>query len=221
MIEYLSTSIANIVRYKVAGAVFLVWLFHVSGILGILYGDKEWFLESTPLNLLLSFVLMITVQKQLDSKVGLAALVAFTAGMVAEGLGVNYGLLFGSYWYGEHLGPKVVGVPLLIGVNWCMLTFITGAVSAKVLHNKWFAAITGALLMVGMDFIIEPTAPEFDFWYWENNQVPLQNYIGWFLVAVPIQLGYQYLVVHKEWVYASNLLAAQILFFGVFYGVYA
>ena len=36
----------------------LIWLFHVSGILGILYGNAEWFIASTPLNLSLSFALL-------------------------------------------------------------------------------------------------------------------------------------------------------------------
>lgn len=212
--------IESIRRYKVHFAIFLVWLFHLSGIVGILYGNAEWFLSATPLNLLLSFGLLVVVQKQFDTKIGIAAITAFAAGMVAEGLGVNYGLLFGSYWYGDHLGPKVFGVPLLIGVNWCMLTFITGSVSAKLFDNTWGAAIMGALLMVGMDFIIEPSAPQFDFWYWKDDVVPLQNYIGWFLVALPIQLMYQYLVKDKEWLYSVNLLTTQAVFFGVFYGVY-
>ena len=40
-------------------AIGIIWLFHVSGIIGILYGDSQWFVGATPLNLTLSFVLLL------------------------------------------------------------------------------------------------------------------------------------------------------------------
>lgn len=41
-------------------SVFLIWLFSISGILGILNEDyTDWFLSKTPLNLLLTFVILI------------------------------------------------------------------------------------------------------------------------------------------------------------------
>ena len=37
----------------------LIWLFHLSGIIGIIYTDESWFIKATPLNLLISFILLI------------------------------------------------------------------------------------------------------------------------------------------------------------------
>ena len=41
--------------------------------------------------------------------------------MLTEAIGVNTGLLFGTYEYGANLGFKIFGVPLIIGVNWTVL----------------------------------------------------------------------------------------------------
>ena len=60
---------------------------------------------------------------------GLLVLLCFITGMLAEILGVRYGFIFGEYSYGNALGTKVMGVPLMIGVNWCILIFITGFIA--------------------------------------------------------------------------------------------
>ena len=40
-------------------SIALIWLFHVSGILGIIYGNSNWFISFTPLNLTLNFLLLL------------------------------------------------------------------------------------------------------------------------------------------------------------------
>ena len=40
--------------------------------------------------------------------------------------------------------------------------------------------------------------------------------IGWFLVALPIQLGVQYWVREKEYTFSAHLVLVHFLFFGVF-----
>ncbi len=58
--------IANNVTSKIS--VFIIWLFHFCGMVGISYGNKEFFLAFTPVNLFISFVLLFVNQKQLESK---------------------------------------------------------------------------------------------------------------------------------------------------------
>jgi putative membrane protein len=41
---------------------------------------------------------------------------------------------------------------------------------------------------VGLDLFIEPVAIAHGFWSWEGGAVPLRNYLGWFAVALPIQV---------------------------------
>lgn len=203
--------------YKTPIAVFICWLFHINGIFGILYWDKQWFLSNTPLNLSISFGLLIWTLKEFNIKVFLAIIIAFLTGMIAEIIGVNTGVIFGNYWYGENLGIKVWGVPLLIGVNWAILTFIIGSLSAKITNNRFIAIGLGAIIMVLFDFIIEPSAPKFDFWYWENEMIPLKNYIDWLLIALIPQTAYHVFVKEKEHVFSFQLLLAQLIFFGTFF----
>jgi putative membrane protein len=185
--------------------------------LGILYGNREFFLQTTPINLFFTLALLFINLPALDKGVARAALLAFLLGMLVEILGVNYGLIFGEYAYGENLGVKVFGVPLLIGANWAMLSFITGSMAALFFSGrKIVAAIAGAVLMVLLDLVIEPVAPLFDYWEFSNPVAPLSNYVGWFLVALPIQLGYQYWVVDKEYTFSAHLVLIHFLFFGVF-----
>jgi len=198
-------------------SVGLIWLFHFSGLLGILFIDRELFLETTPINLFITFLLLFVNLPEINRGIAIAASVAFVVGMGVELLGVNYGLIFGQYVYGNNLGVKLGGVPLLIGANWVMLTFITGAVGAVFFKRSAFwAAVLGALLMVLLDLVIEPVAPKFDYWEFAEVTAPLSNYIGWFLVAFPIQWIYQTKVRTKDRVFSFHLVLIQFLFFGIF-----
>ena len=198
-------------------SVGLIWLFHVSGLCGILFIDRELFLETTPINLFVTFIMLFVNQPQMDRSVALAAGFAFVMGLSVEFLGVNFGLIFGDYVYGNNLGLKIGGVPLLIGANWVMLAFITGSVAAIFFDTSALkAAVFGAFLMVLIDLIIEPVAPKFDFWEFADITAPLSNYIGWFLVALPIQWVYQTQVKIKDRVFSFHLVLVQFFFFGAF-----
>jgi putative membrane protein len=163
-------------KHKIAISIGLLWLFTISGILGILSQHQNWFLSLTPLNLLLTALIVLCNIKNWGLKTLLAFFIPFTLGFVSEALGVNYGLIFGSYTYGNNLGYKVFGVPLLICTNWAILTFITADVAKHFTKNSWFSALIGAVLMTILDLIIEVSAPRFDFWEFEGKVVPVQNY---------------------------------------------
>ncbi len=205
----------HMVPQKVYLSLFLIWLFHISGIIGIALGHKEWFIPKTPLNLLVCTALFIWIYP-LDSKRkwGIFGLFFFI-GMFLEWLGANYSLLFGSYDYGENLGYKVDGVPLFIGINWALLTFITGELSKKAAKNIWFRATIGALLMVFLDFLMEQSAPGFDFWSF-GEHVPLENYVTWFLVAFIFQIVFQKTKMEGNTNISLHLFLAQMVFFGYF-----
>lgn len=191
----------------------IIWLFHICGMIGISYGNKEFFLAFTPINLFISFVLLFINQVQLEKSELNAALIIFFIGMISEILGVNYGLIFGDYVYLDNLGFKVLGVPVLIGVNWIILTFITGSMSSYIIKNKHIAAITGAILMILLDLIIEPVAPLLGFWIFDLPTVPLQNYIGWFVIGLTTQYIYHFNIERKEHSFSINLLLVNAIFF--------
>ena len=195
-------------------SVFVIWLFHVSGMIGISYGNKDLFLSFTPVNLIISFFLLFVNQIQITQRELLSVFTIFLIGMICEILGVNYGYIFGDYVYLDNLGTKVFGVPILIGINWIILTFITGSISSYIFKkNLKFSILTGAIFMILLDLIIEPVAPLLGFWIFDLPSVPLQNYVGWFLIGLATQFVYQKFVVNKEMPFSTNLLLANIVFF--------
>ena len=195
-------------------SVFVIWLFHVCGMIGISYGNKDLFLSFTPVNLIISFFLLFVNQIQITQRELLSVFTIFLIGMICEILGVNYGYIFGDYVYLDNLGTKVFGVPILIGINWIILTFITGSISSYIFKkNLKFSILSGAIFMILLDLIIEPVAPLLGFWIFDLPSVPLQNYVGWFLIGLATQFIYQKFVVDKEISFSANLLLANIVFF--------
>ena len=194
-------------------SVFIIWLFHLCGMVGISYGNKEFFLAFTPINLFISFVLLFVNQKQLESKELKSAFLIFFIGMMSEILGVNYGLIFGDYVYLDNLGVKILGVPVLIGVNWIILTYITGSLSLFIFKNKYVSILMVAILMIALDLLIEHVAPLLGFWIFDLPEVPLQNYIGWFVIGLITQVIFQLKIVEKEFTFSTHLLIVNAIFF--------
>ena len=204
-------------KFKLYFSIFLIWLFSISGIIGIQSeGYTDWFLSATPLNLLLSFLILIVNLNTFKKSYFIAFFIPFALGFITEALGVNYGLIFGSYEYGNNLGYKVLGVPIMICFNWALLTAITADIASFIGKSIWIRAFMGAALMTGLDFIIEVSAPRFDFWEFEGGVVPIQNYIGWLAIAFFAHIGYQYYDVESNQKISLHLFISMLIFFSVF-----
>ena len=195
----------------------LIWLFHLTGIVGIYIGFQEWFIPKTPLTLLVCFVLLLITGPVKNMGQAVVIYLFFVCGMFVEWLGVNYGWLFGDYRYGQNLGLKMDGVPFMIGINWAMLVLVTGSIAAKISSSKVVKVIIGAFLMVFLDFFIEPNAPLLDFWYWEGDRIPASNYVGWFSVALVLHWILQTYSRTLNFQFSLNLYLAQVIFFVSFY----
>ena len=195
-------------------SIIIIWLFHLSGLLGLLYIDKNLFASLTPLNLFISTTLLFVNQTNATRIKFFIVFTIFFVGMIAEILGVQYGLIFGNYDYGNNLGLKLLGVPILIGFNWVVLTVICGSISHKIFKkSKILAVIFGVVLMLIVDLTLEPIAPALDYWEFSGSKAPLQNYIGWGITSLITQTLYQYFYKNKEFIFSFNLFVAQFLFF--------
>ena len=203
-------------KYKIRISIFIIWLFAISGIIGVSSSAQDWFLSLTSLNLLLSLAMVLWHIEVYNFKVITALAIPFFLGFIAEALGVNFGFIFGDYVYGENLVYKVFGVPLMICVNWTLLTATTADVARYISKNSIISAIVGAALMTGLDIILEVSAPRFDFWEFEGGVVPIQNYVGWFVIAFIAHLGYQSFKVKTNKVISWHVLISIIVFFAVF-----
>ena len=114
--------------------------------------------------------------------------IAFCIGFSAEVIGVKTGILFGDYSYGTNLGYKFSGVPIVIGLLWGVLAVGSASCVAQFPILKKQAPFVAALLMLGVDYIMEPVAIASDFWSWNGAAVPIWNYICWFGIAWILQI---------------------------------
>ncbi len=145
------------------------------------------FKSLTPLNLVLTTLAIFLINGKFSLKLLVASFIIFSLGLSIEIIGVETGLLFGEYNYGETLGYKFKGVPLTIGLNWLFLSLATFSIAKSLFKKSVFAVIFASLLMVFLDYFVEPVAINLDFWNWESVNIPIQNYIMWFLASIFMQ----------------------------------
>jgi bisanhydrobacterioruberin hydratase len=195
-------------------SIFIILLFHVSGLIGLQTSSREWFLALTPLNLLVSFVAMFRHENYRNLTVLSFVLLIFLLGFFVEVAGVNTGLVFGEYKYGPVLGYKIFNTPLMIGVNWFVMIFCIGVVVEKTGFPSLIKALLGAGIMTVTDYIIEPVAIAYDFWTWSAGAaVPIQNYAAWYLFSFLFLLIFYRFNIDKNNKVAPWLLMTQIIFF--------
>jgi len=209
-----TTLIAGISRVQLRDvSVFLVWLMHVSAIAGMALGYESWFISKTPLNLLVS-ALLLAICFPLSGVVPLVAFtVFFSCGFLAEWVGVNTGILFGDYSYGANLGVKAGGVPLLIGVNWAVLVLSSGVVAERLSASFPVRVFIGSCIMLFLDVLMEKSAPRFDFWSFHQGVVPAWNYTCWFMLAALLHTFYCLFRLKGDLMFSLHLLAANFAFF--------
>jgi bisanhydrobacterioruberin hydratase len=196
-------------------AILYLGIIYLVGIVGILLPIHPEFIRLTPLNLLVSLVTVLVFHPQWSKASVWALAVLFVIGFFAEVFGVKTGLLFGTYTYGEVLGWKLWDTPLMIGINWMLLGYCCGVTINHLAPNWawWKKGPLAAALMVMLDLFIEPVAIAYNFWEWPGDIVPLQNYIGWYLVSLPLLLLFAYLQGQIRNKVAVALLWLQFAFF--------
>lgn len=197
-------------------SIFTIWLFTVSGVLGILSDFQDWFLGYTPLHLFLTLVIVFLNFTQFNARLILPLSIPFVLGFVVEILGVNFGLIFGNYSYGQNLGFKCFGVPLMMSVIWTLLIIITSDIARILSKNLLVTSLVASALMTGLDMIIEISAPRFDFWEFDDGVVPIQNYLGWFGTAFIANMGYQYFKVGSSKIISAHAFISIVIFFSIF-----
>lgn len=191
---------------------FLI-IFYLVGITGFAIPQtKNLFIQLIPLALLLNFGLLLYFHRPQKIKNFLLMIAVALSGFFVEVIGVQTGLIFGSYSYGTALGPKIMGTPLMIGVNWLLLTY-----SASIFLNQWIKLkilipFLGASLVTFFDVIMEPVAIYSGMWNWGGQPIPLQNYLAWFALSVIFIAIFTFFSRNN-----SNKLAVPIFFLQLFF----
>ena len=197
----------------------LLSIFHLVGLIGILSGQIPWIVSLTPVNLLLATITMLYFHQEWNNAAIIFVLICYLIGFMFEVIGVNTGVIFGPYSYGPVLGWKIWETPLIIGFNWLILIYGSSSLVNMVLKkaSKIVKALAAALLMVGLDVIIEPVAIDLNFWHWEAVNIPLQNYLAWFLISLALTISFQYLIGTTRNKVGAGLFIIQILFFTILF----
>ncbi|WP_255487036.1 carotenoid biosynthesis protein [Mucilaginibacter sp. SP1R1] len=196
-------------------AIIIIVLFHAVGLVGFITPSLDvLFLKIVPWHLLLMTAVLIGAHNRPDSRFVLFALMVFIMGFAAEYIGVHTSLLFGNYAYGETLGIKLLDIPLMIGVNWFLLIYSTGVLLQRSrIRSMPARIITGAIILVVLDILIEPVAVHFDYWHWVGNGIPLKNYACWFLVSGLLLFVFEKFKFKPQPAAAPVLLMMQFVFF--------
>ena len=171
------------------GAVIII--LHLVGGTAAAFGFTHLILPLTPLHLAIcAGIVMAFTGSESPWKWALTMFLGFGV----EVIGVETGLLFGDYEYGSGLGPKVLKVPMLMGVLWWILLLGTHHWSARwlsFLKTKKMPILRAALaasLMTAMDVLIEPVAVRAGWWAWSAGDIPISNYLTWWIVAFALGL---------------------------------
>ncbi|QJP34606.1 carotenoid biosynthesis protein [Nonlabens sp. Ci31] len=166
-------------------ALVFLWVLHLAALIGIAIGYEDFFLPKSPFTIMYLLFFLIFFFK-IDSRNKVLLFIAFMMiGIGVEWLGVHTGSLFGDYYYGKNFGPKLDGIPVLIGVNWALLTFTTHVIAKSIFKSPIAIIASGATLMVGFDYFLEQICDFAGFWHFEGG-AGWFNYLCWFIIAAAL-----------------------------------
>lgn len=124
-------------------------------------------------------------------------LITVAVSFTLEALGVATGLVFGPYYYTDHLGPKILGVPPMIQAGYTAMGYaslMTARVilgfreSPKKLGSILALTIVTTFLMVSWDVVMDPyQATLSGDWIWTTGGqyfgIGIHNFVGWFVTV--------------------------------------
>jgi bisanhydrobacterioruberin hydratase len=202
------------ILYYILGAMY------VAGILGLaLPSVRPLFQLFTPFHLLT--VAYFVFYKNLKAKeIFYYIFIISILGYAIEVLGVATGLIFGEYAYGHALGPKVLAVPPMIGVNWLIMMYCTSIFVLKFMAektNKISISLAIAALMTLFDILVEPVAIKLEMWSWAAGTPPIQNYVAWFIISFVFSFFTLDLIKNNSNPKAIFIYALQWIFFSILF----
>jgi uncharacterized membrane protein len=197
---------------------WLLSIVYLVGILGFSYGPtKLYFAKLIWVNLLITLIVLFVYHKKWSFDVILACVLVGVSGFLLEVIGVNTKFVFGNYFYGPSLGYSLWNTPLMMFVNWLTVVYISRQIAEKMAKDPVAVASIASLLMLILDYFIEPFAMKYGMWSWFNNIVPIQNYIAWFVAGFVLQYAFMKSVKFPENKLSLPVYIIQLSFFVVLY----
>lgn len=130
------------------------------------------------------------------------AAICMVVGNIVENLGVATGFPFGRYRFLELMGPKVGYVPVLLGLAYIGMAYVSWMLACLILKAPASAPtarpliaipLLASLIMTTWDLAQDPVwSTVLHGWVWFNGGawfgVPISNYLGWYANVFVIYL---------------------------------
>jgi uncharacterized membrane protein len=160
-------------------------------------------------------------------------LTATLGGFAVEAVGVATGFPFGTYDYSGRLGPRLLGVPLIIPLAWTWMAWPAWLAALRLARSRPARILLAAVGLAAWDLFLDPQMVAEGYWTWRDPTpalpgvpgVPIGNYVGWLGFALVLMAalsaaggravaetvaGDRPLLALWFWTYASSVLASAV-----------
>jgi len=104
-----------------------------------------------------------------------------------EAIGVATGFPFGAYDYSGELGPKLLGVPLIIPLAWTWMAWPAWLAALRLARATPARVAIAGFGLAAWDLFLDPQMVAEGYWRWQDPTpalpgvpgVPIGNYLGW------------------------------------------
>ncbi len=202
----------NLTGYSVKKFIII---YYVIGLIGLsIPFTGKYFVYLTPFSILMNLFFILYFNLNWGARFIVCGLLIYILSMTAEIIGVNTGIIFGSYTYENSiLGPGLLNTPLIIGINWFILIYCTFIFINKFKFALIIRILMGGILLLIFDILLEPVSGKMLMWSWLSADVPLLNYATWFMMGC-VFISLMYLgKINIQNVISTHLLLVQYLFF--------
>ncbi len=153
---------------------------------------------------------------------------ATVGGFLVEAVGVATGFPFGLYEYSGQLGPKVLGVPLIIPLAWTWMAWPAWLAAGRLTRSTPARIPLAGWGLAAWDLFLDPQMVAEGYWRWLDATpalpgvpgIPIGNYLGWLGFAIVLMAALSLwmrgvsstgsdlpMIVLWFWTYASSVLA--------------
>jgi putative membrane protein len=186
----------------------------------------------TVLTVVLGYLLSVSHALLTRGARAAAALVATATlgGFAVEAVGVATGFPFGTYDYSGQLGPKVLGVPLIIPLAWTWMAWPAWLAAGRLARSRAARIAIAAAGLAAWDLFLDPQMVAEGYWRWLDPApalpgvpgIPIGNYLGWLGFALVLMTALAFaagpaadrpgprdvpMIALWFWTYASSVLA--------------
>jgi len=188
--------------------------------------------DLTVLTVLTGYVLSVShalLSRGIRSASALVA-TATLGGFAVEGAGVATGFPFGTYDYSGQLGPKLLGVPLIIPLAWTWMAWPAWLAALRLARTTVARVALAGAGLAAWDLFLDPQMVADRNWTWRSPTpalpgvpgVPIGNYLGWLgfalllMAVLAVAAGPRATIPDAQdrpilalwfWTYASSVLA--------------